>query len=282
MADKAELLTPLMRHRRRRRAAKAFGVLLLLGLTLLVAIVLMVNDGRNYRRLAEWLGVEEYLARPFAAAPPPALRARRMTRVVDAPPRLIDPAVGRYDRFRVLPRLTSHERCERLGEDGPAANFQAAGGEWECLFSKELGTTAEPSVLFAQIKGTSSSTFRTFRLKLSLLDPRQDEEMFRLVANSLDRFGLELTPENRRYLNDRIRAGDTFSSRLEGYRISYDRERDDDRRSNLLITQIPQISACSGPIPISRGYPMQSSTAPIMLECLPLPKPRLSRPIQAD
>lgn len=282
MADKAELLTPLMRHRRRRRAAKAFGALLLLGLTLLVAIVLIVNDGRNYRRLAVWLGVEEYLARPFAAAPPPALRARRMTLVVDAPPRLIDPAAGRYDRFHALPRLTAHERCERLGEDGPAASFQAAGGEWECLFSKAFGTTAEPSVLFIQIKGTSSSTFRTFRLKLSLLDPQQDEEMFSLVASSIDRFGLELTPENRRYISDRIRAGDTFSSRLEEYRISYDRERDDDRRFNLLITPPPEISACSRPISPSRGYPMLSSTAPITLECLPLPKPRLLRPIQAD
>jgi len=249
---------------------------------LLVSIVLAVNDGRNYRRLVTWLGMEEYLTRPFAASPPPALRARRASLIVDAPPRLIRPAVGTYDRFRLSPRLTAHERCERLGGDGPAASFQAAGGEWECMLSTELGTTPEPSVLFIQIKGTSSSTFRTFRLKLSLLDPGQDDEMFRLVSRAIDRFGFELTQENRRYLNSRIRAGNAFSSRLEGYRVSYEKERDDDRRSNLLITQLPQISACQQPILASRGASMQSSTAPFAIECMPLAHSPASRPIQPD
>lgn len=270
MADKAEPLTPLMRHRRRRRAAKAFSGLLLIGLLLLVGIVLVVNDGRNYRRLAIWLGMEHYLARPLVATPPPALRARQMTLVVDAPARLTEPAATTQNRFHLTPRLTAHERCERLGEDGPASSFQAAGGEWECLFSKELGTAAEPSVLFIQVRGTSSTTFRTFRLKLSLLDPRQDQEMFRLVASSIDRFGLDLTADNRRYLSDRIRAGRAFSSRMEEYRISYERERDDNRRSNLLITQLAQTSACGEPITATHGYPMQSSIAPVMLDCLPL------------
>lgn len=271
MANKAEPLTPLMRLQRRRRAAKAFGALLLAGLMLLIGIVLFVNDGRNYRRLVIWIGMEQYLTRPFVAAPPPpALRARRMTLVVDAPARLTEPAAATEDRFRLVPRLTAHERCERLGEDGPVPSFQAVGGEWECLFSRELGTAAEPSVLFIQVRGTSSSTFRTFRLKLSRLDPLQDEEMFRLVASSIDRFGLELTPDNRRYLSDRIRAGNAFSSKMEGYRISYERERDDDRRSNLLITHLPQISVCGESVATTHGYPMQSSIAPVILECLPM------------
>lgn len=282
MADKAELLTPLMRLKRRRRAAKAFGVILFIGLMLLVGVILAVNDGRNYRRLVTWLGMEQYLARPFVASPPTALRARRMNVVLDAPQRLIRPVVGMYEKFHLTPRLTAHERCERIGKDGPASGFRAAGGEWECLFSKELGTTPEPSVLFIQVRGTSSSTFRTFRLKLSLLDPEQDEVMFRLAILSIDRFGLELTPESQAYLNERLRAGKVFSSRLENYRVSYERERDDDRRFNLLITQLPQTAACSQPILASQGAPMFSSIAPFTLECLTLPQPGLSRPVQPN
>ncbi len=282
MADKAEFLTPLVRLQRRRRAAKAFGAFLIFGLMLLLGIVLAVNDGRNYRRLVAWVGLEEYLKRPFAASPPPALKSRRTTLVVDASPRLIQPAIGMFDRLSLLPRLTAHERCERIGEDGTAPSFQAVGGEWECLLSKELGASPEPSVLFIQIKGTSSSTFRTFRAKLNLLDPAYDQEMLRLTVQSIDRFGLELTQESRRYLDSRIKAGNSFSSRLGGYRIRYDRERDDDRRFNLLITQVLAVSACDQPMRMSQGAPMRSSTVPFTLECLHLPRSRSSRSIQPD
>lgn len=282
MADKADILTPVMRLQRRRRAAKAFGAILIIGIMLLVGIVLAVNDGRNYRRLVIWLGVEEYVMRPVAASPPTALRSHRTTLVINAPSRLTRPAAGIYDRFQLVPRLTAYERCERLGQDGPAPSFQASGREWECLFSQELGATPEPSVLFIQVKGISSDTFRTFRLKLSLLDPRQGEEMLRLVISSIERFGLELTAESRRYLYDRIKTGNAFSSRLDGYRISYERERDDDRRFNLLITQLPQISACGQPMLQTRGAPMNSSIEPFALECLPLQQPRSSNSVQPD
>lgn len=282
MADKAELLTPLMRLRRRRRAAKAFGALLAVGLALLFGIVLSVNNGRNYQRLVTWLGMDEYLARPFAASPPPALRARRTTLLINAPPRLIRPAAGLHDRLSVLPHLTAHERCERLGEDGPASSFQAAGGEWECLFSKELGTTPEPSVIFIQIKGASSSTFRTFRLKLSLLDSAEDGEMFKLVARSIDRFGLEMAPENLHYLYERIRTGRSFSSRFYSYRVSYEREKDDDRRFNLMITQLPETSTCGQSTGAPNGASMHSSIVRFPLECLPLRQRALSHPIQPN
>lgn len=282
MADKAEILTPLMRLRRRRRTAKAFGTILFVGLMTLIGVVLAVNDGRNYRRLLTWLGMEDYLARPFAAPPPPALRSRRATLVIKVSPRLIQPVAGMNDKLRIFPSLTAYERCERLGKDGPATSFQAAGGEWECLFSKELGAVPQPSVLFIQIKGTSSSTFRTFRLKLSLLDPGQDTEMLQLAIRSIDQFELELTPENRRYLDDRIRRRIAFSSRLGNYHVSYEPERGDDRRFNLLITQLPQISECGEPPLASRGAPMHSSITQMAIGCLPLPSPRSSGTIQAD
>ncbi|MFK4768280.1 DUF6030 family protein [Rhizobium sp. ZW T2_16] len=282
MADKAELLTPLMRLRRRHRAAKAFGALLAVGLALLFGIVLSVNEGRNYQRLVTWLEMDKYLARPFAASPPPALHARRTTLLIDAPPRLIRPVAGLRDRLRMLPHRTAHERCERLGEDGLASSFQAAGGDWECLFSTQRGTTPEPSVLFIQVKGASSSTFRTFRLKLSLLDPGKDDEMFKLVARSIDRFGIEMAPENLHYLYDRIRTGLSFSSRFDGYRVSYERERDDDRRFNLLITQLPETSTCGQSAVSSNGAAMHSSIVRFPIECLPLQQRTLSRPIQPN
>ncbi|MND33903.1 hypothetical protein D3C80_245030 [compost metagenome] len=282
MADKAELLTPLMRLRRRRRAARAFGALLAIGLALLLGIVLSVNDGRNYRRLTKWLGMEQYLSRPYVAPVPVTVRARRMTLVVDAPPRLFLPVFRPHKRLSIFPHLTAHERCERLGESGTLPIFRADGGDWECLFSTQRGTTPEPSVLFIQVKGASSSTFRTFRLKLSLLDPGKDDEMFKLVARSIDRFGLEMAPENLHYLYDRIRTGLSFSSRFDGYRVSYERERDDDRRFNLLITQLPETSTCGQSAVSSNGASMHSSIVHFPIECLPLQQRTLSRPIQPN
>jgi hypothetical protein len=60
-ADNVEALTPLMRLRRRRKAFRIFGSLLILAMLLLAATVLAVNQGRNFHRLADWLGLEQYL-----------------------------------------------------------------------------------------------------------------------------------------------------------------------------------------------------------------------------
>lgn len=283
MADKAELLTPLMRLRRRRRAAKLFGVLLTVGILSLVAIVLAVNDGRNYRRLATWLGVEDYLARPFATAPPQPLRSRRSALIVDVPKRLTRQSIEDKDGLVTLPRLTAYERCERLGTDGvEPPTFQATGGEWECLFSQDFGGGPAPSVLFIQIKGTSSGVFRTFRLKLSLLDPGQDVAMIRRTIETIGRFGLELMPESRLYLEDRIKAGSGFTSYLEGYRITLERERGDERRINILVTQLPTATKCGEAGPLPSGTRMHSSITPVAIECLKLPRSRPSGAVQPD
>ncbi|WP_353622928.1 DUF6030 family protein [Aliirhizobium terrae] len=88
--------------------------------------------------------------------------------------------------FRHFPSQAAYDRCRQLGVDGAAAAFQASGNDWECVFSQELGSTSEPSVLFIQAKGTSPDSFRTFRAKLSLLDPVEDAALIRLALD-LDR-----------------------------------------------------------------------------------------------
>jgi hypothetical protein len=283
LADKAELLTPLMRLRRRRRATKLFGALLAVGILLLAGIVLAVNDGRNYRRLIVWLGVEDYLARPFATPPPQPLRSRRTMLILDTPTRLTDRRIGDEDRLETPFRLTAYERCERLGSDGGTpAVFHATGGEWECIFSREVGGVPQPSVLFIQIRGTSSNAFRTFRLKLNLLDPSQDSAIVQLTIEAIDRFKLELMPESRRYLDDRIKAGQGFTSFLEGYRITLERERGEDRRFNILVTKLLSGQKCGETGSPPRGTPMRSSIMPMAIDCLKLPQPRSSRTIQPD
>lgn len=292
--DKAELLTPLKHLQRRQRAAKIFGALLTVGMVLLVCFVLAVNDGRNYRRLVNKLGVEnpvivylhdylpDYLTRPFATAAPQAIKSRRIGRTPRIPMRLTDANVPETERLQRQPRMSAYERCERLAADGGAApTFQAAGGEWECLFSRELGSDAEPSVLFIQIKGVSSSEFRTFRLKLNRLDPSQNAEMVRLALLSIDAFGLEMSPQSHKYMEDRIRSGDVFSSRLENYRVSLDQERDDSRRLNIIITQRPSSTGCTeGSLFGSDGTRMHASTALVPIGCFPLPSS--SSTIQPD
>jgi hypothetical protein len=151
-----------------------------------------------------------------------------------------------------------------------AAAFQASGDDWECVFSQELGSTPEPSILFIQAKGTSPDSFRTFRAKLSLLDPRQDETLIRLSLDSIDRFGLALSPESRRYVEERIMARRNFSSLLENYRIVFEQERDDQKRFNLLIVPLSTPTACTLPRPESDGSKMRSSILEMRLGCLSL------------
>ena len=294
MVGKAETLTPLKHLQRKRRSARIFGALLAIGVVTLACFVLAVNDGRNYRRLASWLGVEkyisgylndylpEYLTRPFATPAPPALKSRRTSRVVGISKRLTDPNVSDPETLHVQTRLSAYERCERLAtDDAGTPTFQAAGGEWECLFSRELGSAAEPSVLFIQVKGVSSAEFRTFRLKLNRLDPSQNDEIVRLALASIDGFGLEMSPQDRHYMDEHLKNGEKFSARLGDLRVSLDLERDDNRRLNLIIMQKPEMSSCGEDIPsISSGSRMHASLVPTMLACLKL-LPR-SGPVQAD
>jgi hypothetical protein len=270
-ADKAELLTPLMRLQRRRRAARAFVALLVAGVVLLAGTVLAVNDARNYKRLANWLGVEDYL---LPASPPPLqppARYRRATQLAAAPSQLVDPRTDSKDIFRRFPSLAARDRCGKLAIDGSEPpTFQGSDTEWECLFTLEIGGAPEPSMLFIQVRGSGSDTIRTFRAKLNLLDPCREADLIGATLGAIDRFGLDLSPESRAYLEDRIEAGAEFSSSLENYRISLDRERSDDRRLNLLIAPRPPTQACRRPGIRSNGAPMHSTTVPGPLACLTL------------
>ncbi|TNM65381.1 DUF6030 family protein [Aliirhizobium smilacinae] len=293
MKGKAEIMTPLKHLQRRRRATRIFSTLLVTGVVALACFILSVNDGRNYRRFVLWLGAEKYVGRylndylpdyltqPFSTPVPTAIKSRRMGRVSAASVRLTEPKAVDLEMLQQRQRLSTYERCESLASDGTAApTFQAAGGEWECLYSRELGSAAEPSVLFIQIKGVSSNEFRTFRLKLNRLDPSQDGEIMRLALASINNFGLEMSSQNRRYLENRIQAGETFSSRLGDFRVSLDLERGDSRRLNIIIIQRPD-SSCSDLVPaVSQGLRMHASMAPYMLGCLALPSS--SRPVEPD
>jgi hypothetical protein len=269
-ADNADALTPLMRLRRRRKAFRVFGTLLILALLLLVGIVLAVNQGRNFHRMVDWLGLEDYLKimQPAASEAP---KRYRQGRVATFPPRLVSSNTDEASAFSRFPSQAAYERCRQLSADSAAmASFQASGDDWECVFSRELGTTPEPSVLFIQARGTSPDSFRTFRAKLSLLDPSQDTELMRLALDSLDRFGLALSPESRRYVGERITMRRNFSSLLENYRISFERERDDEKRFNLLIVPLSTMTTCASPRVESDGRSMSASIAPMRLGCLSL------------
>ncbi|AYD00545.1 DUF6030 family protein [Neorhizobium sp. NCHU2750] len=284
LADKAEILTPMMRLRRRRRAMTLFIALLAVGLVSLVGIVLAVNDGRNYHRLVIWLGMDDYLARPIATPPPQPLRSHRTALIVDMPKRLTEPRSTGRDRFELTPRFNASERCARLAPEGDKQppTFQTNNNEWECLYAKQLGHGADPSVLFVQIKGTASDAFRTFRLKLSLLDPSQNAATIQLALQAVERFGLEMTPESRRYLRNRINEGRSFASTLANYRIVLEREREDDRRYNILILPLPASVACGSAAFPSGGAVLNSQITPTPIGCLQIPQPRPLRPIEPN
>jgi hypothetical protein len=267
-ADKADALTPLMRLRRRRRALRIFGALLILALLLLTSTVLAVNQGRNFHRMVDWLGLENYLKiiQPVASEAP---KRYRQSRVASFPPHLVLPNIDEAGAFSRFPSQAAYERCRQLSADGSVmASFQASGDDWECVLSRELGSMSDPSVLFIQARGTSPDSFRTFRAKLSLIDPSQDAPLIRLALDSLDRFGLALSPESRRYVEERITMRRNFSSLLENYRITFERERDDEKRFNLLIVPLSTMTSCTLPRIESEGTIMNASIAPMQLGCL--------------
>jgi hypothetical protein len=283
-ADNADALTPLMRLRRRRRAFRIFGVFLILVLLLLAGMVLAVNQGRNYLRLIDWLGIPDYLEISQPAASEAPQRYRRLSRIAGFPPRMTSPQAQTAGAFKRFPGQAAYERCRQLGADGNAASFQASGDDWECLLSRELGSTPEASALFIQARGASPDSFRTFRAKLSLLDPAEDDSIIRLTLDSIDRFGLALSPESRRYIEHRIASRRNFSSMLENYRIVFERERGDDKRFNLLIVPLSTATACPSPRPDSNGARMRSAIVQERLGCLSLQhsSPASGRSVEPD
>lgn len=267
--DKAEALTPLMRLRRKRRAFRIFGALLILVIIVLVGTVLAVNQGRNYNRLVHRLGLNSYLLMQQPAQAEAPLRYRRVSRVAAVPPRLMTPNVGQADRLRSIPSQEAHERCLELASGGTAQpSFQSSGNEWECLLSQEIGSAAEPSVIFIQARGTSPDSFRTFRAKLSLLDPNEDQAVIRRTLDAIERFGLALSPESGRYVEERITGGRDFSSLLENYRIIFERERGEGKRFNLLIVPRTSATICGPPGGGKDGAPLRSTTIATPVGCL--------------
>ncbi len=270
-AGKADPSTPLMRLQRRKRAVMIFLLFLAVCVILLATTVLAVNDGRNYRRLLIRFGTEDYLATPPPPQPPSVQRYRRIGRIPLARPRLVAPPTGGIDRLLQFSDLPAEERCMRLAAGGmQPASFRAAQQEWECIFQQETGSTPEPSVLFVQVKGPSPDLFRSFRIKLSLLDPSVDERMIGLTLDVIDRFGLALSPESRGYLRDQLERKSEFSSLLENYRISFEREGSDEPRFNLLILPRPAIVRCDVSTAGRGSGPMQSTILAAPIGCLPL------------
>jgi hypothetical protein len=287
-AGKAEIPTPLLRLQRKKRATRIFTALLVMLVALLTGTVLAVNDGRNYHRLIVRLGLADI--RLFGSPPPmPAddQRYQRITAVPAYPARLLAPSVQRATELdRPRRARTAHERCGELGVTGASpSTFQASGGEWECVFSREMGDGPEPSILFVQAKGTSPTSFRTFRAKLSLLDPNEDEGLIRATLDAMDGFGLALSPESRSYVEEKLSMRRGFSSLLEDHRISFEQEREDERRFNLLITPRQPMADCASPVAHVPGSRLRSTTTAEPVGCLRFPNQRhlpMLGPIEAN
>jgi hypothetical protein len=256
---------------------------MVLAIFLLAGTVLSVNQGRNFSRLVEWLGLDEYLVMVQPPANVAPKRTRRLGPTAAFPARLVAKQAEELVRLIRSPSQAAYDRCRQLGASGDAApSFQASGNEWECILSQELGSTPEPAVLFVQARGLSPDSFRSFRIKLSLLDPSQDDNLLRLALDSIDRFGLALSPDSRRYIEERIAARRNFSSLLENYRIVFERERDDEKRFNLLIVPLSSSTTCMSPRPKSEGMLMRSTIVNARLGCLSFPDKTSGQAIQAD
>lgn len=242
--DKAEGLTPAALRRKRRSGALVFGLFLLTVLAGLSATVLTVNDGRNYRRVVQQFGLQQYLLAPA----PQNVRVDRLKLSPPAehyPTWLMKAGLERAATFEAAEVRSAEQRCVSLKTDKAIElTFTPIENDWECLFFKEFGAAAEKASLFVQARGTLPDVVRTFRIKLSLVDPAVDQSVIDEAVAVLGRFGLPMTAETRTYVKDMISTRREFSSIVENYRMTFVKEITDERRYNLLILPRPQTIKC--------------------------------------
>jgi len=242
--DKAEGLTPADLRRKRRSGALVFGLFLLAVLAGLAATVLAVNDGRNYRRLAQRFGLQQYLLSPA----PQSVRMDRPKLSPPAehyPPWLLHPGLERTATFEATQARSADERCASLKTDNATEfTFTPTGDGWECLFFQEFGSASEKASLFVQARGALPHLVRSFRIKLSLVDPSADQSVIDEAIVAIERFGLPMTAETRLYIKEMISTRREFSSIVENYRMTFGKEITDERRYNLLILPRPQTIKC--------------------------------------
>ncbi|WP_105386099.1 DUF6030 family protein [Neorhizobium alkalisoli] len=250
--DKPNIVTPADQRRKQRSAVFVFGVFLVVILAGLAATVLLVNDGRNYKRLVRKFGLEEYL---LPAPPPPDLRVDRQRQLQPAdryPPWLLRTRLERSALFEKNTFLSPEERCDKVGAERDAApEFTSANDDWECLFFESFGTATEPASLFVQARGSLPDVLQSFRIKLSFTDPLVERAVADETMAIIDRFGIAITRETRDYLANKISRREDFTSVLENYRLTFSREMMDDRRHNLLVLPRPPKVACGEPAPPS-------------------------------
>ena len=268
--DTAGPATPADRRRRRRKNVLVFALFLLCVLSGLAATVLSVNNGRNYVRLVRQLELESYLLPP---PPAPRLRIDRQKQLAPAgryPPWLLAARLERAAGFAAAPTGNAEDHCQSLKSERPAEiTFTPTGNEWECMVFVEFGSAEERASLFVQARGTVPDLLRTFRIKLSLTDPTQIAAITQTAMETVDRFGLGLSPESRAYLAEKIAGRAGFSATLENYRVNFAHEFSDERRFNLLFLPRPQTIGCEASAGIPEGH-RRAATLPLPIGCLDL------------
>jgi hypothetical protein len=268
--DRHTHMTPAAKRQRRRRGALVFAILLFVVLGALAAVVLTVNDGRNWHRIVKQFGLERYFA---AVTPTPPLKIHPQKQVSPSalyPARLLNRRLERSDLFRAQAHLPPAEACDRLKTaTGSAPTFTETKGDWECLLSQPFGSAADPASIFVQVKGNASDGLRSFRVKLSQTDPSEERNVLQHALDAIDRFDLDLTPETRGYIAMKMAAKSSFKSFSANYSLSFQREITDGRRFNLIILPRLQTDDCASPPATLPFYPENASVA-VPIGCLPL------------
>jgi hypothetical protein len=153
---------------------------------------------------------------------------------------------------------------------GEPPNFLAGANEWECTFFRQFGEGDDPASLFIQAKGVGDDDLRTFRIKMSFTDERQDGALLQAALTALDGYNLPLTPQSRTYLEGRLSTRTAFKSELENYRATFTPEMMDQRRFNLLLVAKADATPCGAPVQEPDRAPRRAIVS-ARVGCLTLP-----------
>jgi hypothetical protein len=268
--DKA-VLTPADLRRRQGSAIRIVVLFIMVVLAGLAAVVLSVNDARNYRRLIQALGLDQYTLFSLRPANVRIDKQRPLAPAERYPPWLLKATLERQAVFERFDPLPAEERCRRLGEaTGAEPEFTNSDKDWECILFKEFGASPSPASFFIQARGQQPDQVRSFRIKLNLTDPQVEPQMLTEAAIALGEFGLPMTPETRTYVVDMLATHREFSSIVENYRMKFAPEMMDPNRYNLLLLPRPQTSECGAePAPEHTGGVLHE----LSIACLPLRNP---------
>jgi len=222
----------------------AIPILLLIGVSVAIAAtVLLANDRRNMRLLADALHIQ--LKSPTPQLPPALAANEKPQPPATHAPALTGPPLAPLQA--VEPAFQPRDFCQSLGQASQEAPefTEQQGGSWDCSLLREYSSDQGLSSAFLQIRGGAKGAFSSFRIKFNLLPggltAAMLDEALQLMRKSIR--PLWNDDEMNGWLGQKIKDSKDFSALTGYYPAVLKHELSDAYRLNFIVMNrpVPQV-----------------------------------------